>query len=274
MQKSFRGGRVFLIEGYQPFAQYRNPFTMNPAQSYPLPPRSTVVGMIQNLVGDFSIGNHLDVAISGRAGGSFYNYVRMVKGALKYKDGLLWNTSDNNELPINQSQRTPIYQQELFDVRLRIFIRMTDDYFDVFNRMRKGVSKVATLGRGSDVFYIRRLEEVTDMITTKVRKHRLITGHYHAYAPQKSIPWILPDNAMRFSMLETDYKLDDYYFYSIFAISRLDDGNIRKVHPVEVYYLEGDSPYLINPSPGDYPMLDYFEEKGCEEPLFWWSSWK
>ncbi|MEM5832075.1 MAG: CRISPR-associated protein Cas5, partial [Candidatus Aenigmatarchaeota archaeon] len=45
--------RVLYIEIFQPFAQYRNPFTFYYAQTYPLPPKSTIIGMLQNAVGDW-----------------------------------------------------------------------------------------------------------------------------------------------------------------------------------------------------------------------------
>jgi CRISPR-associated protein Cas5t len=40
--------KTLFVEIFQPFAQYRNPFTFYYAQSYPLPPKSTIIGMLQN----------------------------------------------------------------------------------------------------------------------------------------------------------------------------------------------------------------------------------
>ena len=47
------GLKTLYIEIFQPYAQYRNPFTFYYAQSYPLPPKATIVGMLQNAVGDW-----------------------------------------------------------------------------------------------------------------------------------------------------------------------------------------------------------------------------
>ncbi|MGB9831021.1 MAG: CRISPR-associated protein Cas5, partial [Fervidicoccus fontis] len=44
---------TLFVEIFQPFAQYRNPFTFYYAQTYPLPPKSTILGMLQNAVEDW-----------------------------------------------------------------------------------------------------------------------------------------------------------------------------------------------------------------------------
>jgi len=44
---------ILFVEIFQPFAQYRNPFTFYYAQTYPLPPKSTIIGMLQNACNDW-----------------------------------------------------------------------------------------------------------------------------------------------------------------------------------------------------------------------------
>ena len=50
--------KIFLMEIFQPFAQYRNPFTFYYAQTYPLPPKSTIIGMLQNAQNDWYGNNN------------------------------------------------------------------------------------------------------------------------------------------------------------------------------------------------------------------------
>ena len=42
--------RTLFLEIFQPFTQYRNPFTFYYAQTPPLSPKSTIIGMLQNAV--------------------------------------------------------------------------------------------------------------------------------------------------------------------------------------------------------------------------------
>ena len=45
--------QTLKVDLFLPFAQYRNPFTFFYAQTFPLPPKSTIVGMLQNLTGEY-----------------------------------------------------------------------------------------------------------------------------------------------------------------------------------------------------------------------------
>jgi CRISPR-associated protein Cas5t len=175
--------KTLFIEIFQPFAQYRNPFTFYYAQTYPLPPKSTIIGMLQNAVGDwygneFGIENwwNLKVSVHGRFESVFWNYQNLIKGEtyLQQKNGKLALVNQN--LPLYgeglTSQRTPVYQQELFNGHLFIFIKGEETLLSEIKTAIEQPKKVLFLGRSEDVVFIRnikpigvekRVEQITDV---------------------------------------------------------------------------------------------------------------
>ncbi|MCM8804505.1 MAG: type I-B CRISPR-associated protein Cas5b [Candidatus Omnitrophica bacterium] len=170
--------KILFIELFQPFAQYRNPFTFYYAQSYPLPPKSTIIGMLQNAVGDW-YGNtennlekwwNLKVSVHGGFESIFWNYQSLIKGKLNFaKNGIWINRHDKNPggniwLPVYgegiTSQRSPVYQQELFNGHLYIFIKGEDNLIEKIKEALEKPQKVLYLGRSEDIIFIRRIEEV------------------------------------------------------------------------------------------------------------------
>ncbi len=163
---------ILFIEIFQPFAQYRNPFTFYYAQTYPLPPKSTIIGMLQNALGDW-YGNEygiekwykLKVSVHGGFESVFWNYQSLIKGEITIKEGKLMNKPENEYLPLygeyKTSQRSPVYQQELFNGHLYIFIR--DDEGNLIKKIKEALekpSKILYLGRSEDVVFIKTVKEI------------------------------------------------------------------------------------------------------------------
>lgn len=160
--------RVIMVEIFQPFAQYRNPFTFYYAQTYPLPPKSTIIGMLQNATGryyDTKFWN-IKVSIHGGFESVFWNYQQLIKGNVtlkKFNDVItLWNQNFplyNNGI---KSQRTPVYQQELFNGHLYIFLRGEKDLIEEIENVLKNPHKILYLGRSEDVIFIRNIYNEND----------------------------------------------------------------------------------------------------------------
>ncbi|MEM3374260.1 MAG: CRISPR-associated protein Cas5, partial [Candidatus Woesearchaeota archaeon] len=85
--------QTIYLEIFQPFAQYRNPFTFYYAQSFPLPPKSTVIGMLQNACDDWYGHKNLEewknlkVSIHGGCESIFWNYQQLIKGNIEIENG-------------------------------------------------------------------------------------------------------------------------------------------------------------------------------------------
>ncbi|MGC9079943.1 MAG: type I-B CRISPR-associated protein Cas5b [Nanopusillaceae archaeon] len=164
--------KTLFLKIFQPFAQYRNPFTFYYAQTYPLPPKSTIIGMLQNACDDW-YGNkkleewwNLKVSVHGGFESVFWNYQSLIKGELGVNvDGVWINRNDgklrgNMWLPLYgegiASQRTPVYQQELFNGHLYIFIRGDEHMIDCIKNSLEHPKKVLSLGRSEDIIFIEK----------------------------------------------------------------------------------------------------------------------
>jgi len=170
--------KILFLEFFQPFAQYRNPFTFYYAQTYPLPPKSTIIGMLQNVIGDwygnrFGIENwwNLKISVHGGFESVFWNYQQLIKGELGFTTQGIWiNRHDKNPggkvwLPLYneglKSQRVPIHQQELFNGYIYIFIKGSKDLVDEIKKSLQNPQKILYLGRSEDILFIKNIKEIS-----------------------------------------------------------------------------------------------------------------
>src|SRR3989338_7062233 len=74
--------KTLFLELFQPFAQYRNPFTFYYGQTFPLPPKSTIIGMLQNACTMYYNEKfwYLKVSVHGGFESTFWNYKSLIKG--------------------------------------------------------------------------------------------------------------------------------------------------------------------------------------------------
>lgn len=184
--------KTLFIELFQPFAQYRNPFTFYYGQTYPLPPKSTIVGMLQNALGDWYGQDHgleawwedLKISIHGGFETVFWNYQQLIKATktgislIRFKGGpTLWNQN----LPLYHfsvtSQRSPVLQQELFNGWLYIFLKGNEGLLNEIKEALERPKKVLSLGRSEDVVFVKR----TEFIESVNKKAREVAIRYPTY---------------------------------------------------------------------------------------------
>jgi len=264
---------IIKIELYQPCAQYRNPFTFYYAQSYPLPPRSTVIGMIKNLLGKFDLNENLEFVICGKYGSVFNHYSSFIKGReiLFEPSGLMILQERRGKKikePLFISQRTPLYQQELQDVHLEIFVKSSEELINEILAKLQNLNKLLTLGRGSDIVFIRRMLMINKEKVKEVEvKDKLMVRGTNILVPAKYFEKINFQRATMFWMArEIDYKDGNNYLYSIFSTDRTTAR--RNVSFEKVYYLEEGGHILKE---GSKLRVEYYEEDGrLKLPLFWW----
>lgn len=183
--------KTLFVELFQPFAQYRNPFTFYYAQTYPLPPKSTIIGMLQNALNDWYGSERkpdnwwdLKVSVHGGFESVFWNYQQLIKAT---KTGIslvrfrgkptLWNQN----LPLYgyplTSQRTPVYQQELFNGRVYLLLKGERNFLDEIREALEHPKKVLSLGRSEDVVFVRRVK----FVEGKEKRAREIAIRYPTY---------------------------------------------------------------------------------------------
>ena len=185
--------KIILIEAFQPFAQYRNLFTFYYAQTYPLPPKSAIIGMIQNATGDYYEPKFWEIKVSIHGGfeSVFWNYQNLIKAAKsgitlrKYRGRLVLF---NQGLPLygepQTSQRSPVPQQELFNGHLFIFLKGPPKLIDEAKEALEYPTKVLYLGRSEDVIFIKKIYTQDDMQISR-KTVRFFRVHYPTYIKLK-----------------------------------------------------------------------------------------
>ena len=165
--------KTLFIEIFQPFAQYRNPFTFYYAQSYPLPPKSTIIGMLQNATNRYYDPEfwNLKVSVHGGFESVFWNYQQLIKGDVAISRVGLINKHDRNPLaniwhPLYhltiKAQRTPVYQQELFNGHLFIFVKGNEDLIEIIKSSLENPKKVLFLGRSEDIIFLKSQPKILE----------------------------------------------------------------------------------------------------------------
>lgn len=195
--------KILFVELFQPFAQYRNPFTFYYTQTFPLPPKTTIIGMLQNACNDWYGNNEgiekwwdLKVSIHGGFESVFWNYQNFIKGRLSITSGGVWiNRHDKNPggniwLPLYgeslTSQRSPIYQQELINGHLYIFIKGDQNLIEKIKAALENPTKILYLGRSEDIVFIKKVEEIKPSKLYNVRNDLCLT--YPTYIKKENFP--------------------------------------------------------------------------------------
>ena len=190
--------KILKLKLYQETACYKKPFASKVAETYPLPPYSTIIGMfhkiIQAMAGEYF---PMNISVQGSYEGIFSNYqsLRMYKG----KDKV-------TSMPRNVHQ--------LLDVNLIIHVQAEDEIIDkIYQNIINGI-ETFTLGRNEDIVRIdsiKILENVNDVEEPEILKN--------AYIPE----WI--DN----EVTGINYRLNTTYTIQ---------DDIRKWNKVNVKYVE------------------------------------
>lgn len=190
--------KILKLKLYQETACYKKPFASKVAETYPLPPYSTIIGMFHKII-QARAGEYFPMNISAQGSyeGIFSNYqsLRMYKG----KDKV-------TSMPRNVHQ--------LLDVNLIIHVQAEDEIIDkIYQNIINGI-ETFTLGRNEDIVRIdaiKILENVNDVEEPEILKN--------AYIPE----WI--DN----EVTGINYRLNTTYTIQ---------DDIRKWNKVNVKYVE------------------------------------
>lgn len=153
--------KILKLKLYQETACYKKPFATKIAETYPLPPYSTVIGMFHKIL-QAEPGEYfpMNVSIQGEYESIFSNYqnLRMYKG----KDKV-------TAMPRNVHQ--------LLSVNLIIHVQAEDEVIDkIYHNVINGVESF-TLGRNEDLVRIdeiKILKDVEEVEEVAIRKSAYI----------------------------------------------------------------------------------------------------
>lgn len=145
----------------QTLASYRKPSSMQIKESYPLPPYSTVIGMIHNACG-FSEYVDMDISIQG----SYYSKVNELYTRYEFKPGFYEKARHSIEVTSRNDKNTgltvgPANVELLTNVNLIIHIipKQKEKIEEIYNYL-KMPKEYLSLGRREDLLVIEKVEKV------------------------------------------------------------------------------------------------------------------
>ena len=209
--------KILKLKLFQETACYKKPFAFKVAETYPLPPYSTIIGMFHKIIGA-KPGEYfpMNISVQGNYESIFSNYqnLRMFKG----KD---------------QVTAMPRNVHQLLNVELLIHIEADNEIVDkIYNNIING-KETFTLGRNEDLV---RIEEI------KYVKNKFIgegdINKFSAYIPKDicererleginyrlNTTYVIKDELRRWNKVNVKYieKSEDN---SIYEIEKDEDGD-------------------------------------------------
>ncbi len=190
--------KILKLKLYQETACYKKPFATKVAETYPLPPYSTIIGMFHKIL-QAKPGEYfpMNISIQGEYESIFNNYqnLRMYKG----KDKV-------TSMPRNVHQ--------LLNVHLIIHVQAEDDIIEKLYQNILNGTESFTLGRNEDLV---RVDEIK--MLTYIKEVEEVTINHSAYIPE----WMdLVGSGINYR-LNTTYTIKD---------------DIRKWNKVNAKYVE------------------------------------
>lgn len=176
--------KALRLKLFQQTACYKKPFAFKVSETYPLPPYSTVKGMLHSILGatsfipmKISIQGQYDTIASDYQTHYFFKTNNTNEFALTI-DGLGW------ERELANITTMPIYMHMLIDVELLIHVQADEE---VLFELRKRISSLnshLSLGRWEDLV---RVDECEIVDVVDCRAEPLLK--YNAYVPKRAIDY-------------------------------------------------------------------------------------
>lgn len=161
--------KALKLKMYQETACYKKPFAFKVTETYPLPPYSTIIGMLHNIIGAKS-GEYLpmDISIQGSYEGIFNTY----------NTTMFYKSKDVTLMPLNVHM--------LLGVNLIIHVSAEDEILKRIIKGFKETSEVFTLGRREDLIRLDSIKMV-NIESVKVSRYANdgVVIKNNAYIPQK-----------------------------------------------------------------------------------------
>lgn len=174
--------KVLRLRLFQQTACYKKPFAFKVSETYPLPPHSTVKGMLHAILEADSFIK-MKISIQG-------NYETM---ASDYQTHYFFKTKNTNEFPLTidglgyereleNITTMPIYMHMLFNVELLIHVQAEEE---ILNKLHDRITSFdihLSLGRWEDLV---RIDECELVDVTECKDEPIIK--YNAYVPERAI---------------------------------------------------------------------------------------
>jgi CRISPR-associated protein Cas5t len=258
--------KILKVKIYQPHAHYRIPFTYQRRHTYPLPPYSTVIGFLCNVLGIRNYKGTGEPCEDRNCNSCDYHKLKQIKisicGYFESKTTeYIWFRNLSEKAHINRfgyvenryldgqvehpGGQSPVYIDILNDVHLWIYIYHSDCNCNFLEKLKKSIENPSGriyplhLGRAEDWIVIDKLE-IIQIDDSKMP----IYGNYRKFF------WI-PKEYSNGGILGLIYRLPTFY-------SKLGNGH-RRFEYREVYLSEGEF---------DGTIKAYIDKEEDELPIF------
>ena len=167
---------------FQQLSNYRKPSSFLIKESYPLPPYSTIIGMIHTACG-FTEYHPMKISIQGNNASEVSDYQTLYTFGIAYDKERHQLKVPNPDGKFDGVTRGPKSVMLLTDVEMYIHIfPENEDDFDIILNGLKNPAEYISIGRRED---IARVDEVTEVFLEKTDSDddELIVTSYSAYLP-------------------------------------------------------------------------------------------
>jgi len=229
----------------QETANYRKPTSFQLKESYPLPPPSTVIGMVHNICG-FDEYIPMDVSIQG----SYFSRHLDLFTRYEFKNGMTYDQT-RHQLKVDEYGvvEGPGYTELLVDVNLMIHIIPKEEaYLDIIFESFLNPREYISLGRREDIASIKEVKMV-NINKEKLEEDIELDPNIKAYIKCSDLEdnsIILQGGASGVSYRGTKFKLNKNY-----QLQNIKNKTIRNWCKVDVIYTSH-----INIVEDSYALLD------------------
>lgn len=176
--------KAIRIKLFQQMPNYRKPSSFLVKESYPLPPYSSVIGMIHAACG-FTSYHGMKISIQGRNAGEVSECATTYTFGIKYEPSRHQLKVENEDGGFDGITRAMKYAHLLTDVEMYIHILPeNDEDFNIILNGMKYPKEYISLGRRED---IARIDEVTAVELAKTDADEGYISRYASYLPVEYI---------------------------------------------------------------------------------------
>lgn len=201
--------KAVRLKLYQNMVNYKKPTSFQLKETYPLPPYSTVIGMVHSLC-DYKEYKKMDISIQGK----YHSKVNDLYTRYEFKNGMKFDSA-RHQLQVGQFgvSRGISTVELLVDVELLIHIIPEDQ--SLIEEIEKAFlypREYPSLGRREDIVTIEEVRVVDIFEVEKIKKSLRGREDYSAYIPIQIIENItIKDRVQGIDVSGTRYKLNKNY---------------------------------------------------------------
>lgn len=227
--------QAIRLELYQNMVNYKVPTSFQLKESYPLPPYSTVIGMVHSLC-DYKEYKDMDISIQGK----YFSKANDLYTRYEFKNGMKYE-ADRHQLKVGEFGvgRGISTIELLVDVELLIHIIPKDQSLvDEINQAFLYPREYPSLGRREDLVLIEEVKVVDLIKREKLKKSIKGREDYSAYIPMEFIDHNnieLSNKVEGVSTSGTRYKLNKNYVTHNYGTKKA-PNIFRKWETKEVLY--------------------------------------